>query len=279
MDYGDFQNRTPDRDDQSQPNGQMVQFLESLNRDGFYIFENVFDAQKVNSWKEKTIGILRQQEKQFGVDHLKSIGELGIARSLLEYDLSLSEVFLNPLAEEVLARTVGDTAILHLMNGIVLEPERGHSQRRLHRDFAKDFIPSKILSLNVFVLLDDFSKENGGTEFVPGTHRWDTVPSDSYVQDHIKVLSAPAGSLAVFDSMILHRAGENKTKSVRAALNMQFTRPFIKQQIDYPNFFKGSIDKESRLAQRMGFWSVAPRGVAEYRVSDPKLRTYRAGQG
>ena len=89
----------------------------------------------------------------------------------------------------------------------------------------------------------------------------------------------PAGSLIVFDSMLWHSGGYIFTASVRRAFNQQYTRPFIKQQLDYPALLKGKVDLESDLAQTLGMWSIPPKNVDEFRVSDPSKRTYRAGQG
>ena len=60
---------------------------------------------------------------------------------------------------------------------------------------------------------------------------------------------------------------------------MQWTKPFIKQQLDYPVMMNNIIDKESKLAQKLGMWTIPPKSVEQYRVTDPKLRTYRGGQG
>jgi ectoine hydroxylase-related dioxygenase (phytanoyl-CoA dioxygenase family) len=84
--------------------------------------------------------------------------------------------------------------------------------------------------------------------------------------------------VVVFDSLLIHCAGSNRSSSPRRGVNHQYTRPFIKQQMDYPALLRGSVDPESPLAQTLGFWSVPPRSVDEFRV-DPTLRTYRQGQG
>ena len=42
---------------------------------------------------------------------------------------------------------------------------------------------------------------------------------------------------------------------------------------------KDKISNESKLAQKLGMWTIPPKSVDEYRVTDPSLRTYRGGQG
>ena len=92
-------------------------------------------------------------------------------------------------------------------------------------------------------------------------------------------ITAPAGSIIFFDSLIWHKGGENRTSKTRKAINQQYTRPFIKQQLDYPKMLNNLVDLETKLAQKIGLWSVPPKGVESYRVKDPSLRSYRSGQG
>ena len=46
-------------------------------------------------------------------------------------------------------------------------------------------------------------------------------------------VECPAGSMVVFDSTLWHASGANTLGSDRLAINHQFTRSCIKQQIDY----------------------------------------------
>jgi ectoine hydroxylase-related dioxygenase (phytanoyl-CoA dioxygenase family) len=151
-------------------------------------------------------------------------------------------------------------------------------QARYHRDFAKDFVADKVLSLNAMIAVDPFNGETGGTWVVPGTHRSAEVPSMRYLDAHAVQVEAAAGSILFFDSLLIHKAGGNRSASLRRAINHQYTRPFIKQQLDYAGMFRGQVDPESRFAQVIGTWTMPPRDVAEYRV-DPDKRTYRGGQG
>lgn len=104
-------------------------------------------------------------------------------------------------------------------------------------------------------------------------------PVMSSLKKNAVQLVEKAGSVFIFDSLLWHRSGENRSDGVRRGINHQYTRPFIKQQLNYPELLKGQVDPDSKLAQVLGFWSVPPKSVEEYRASDPKLRTYRPGQG
>jgi ectoine hydroxylase-related dioxygenase (phytanoyl-CoA dioxygenase family) len=253
--------------------------FELLEREGYFVIERVLDEAFLREVRERMGRIWDAQLEEYGESLLERIGDYGVMRAMMDVDPFFLQLVRHPKIFPYVEATVGATSILHLQNGVVAHPDRPHNQGRYHRDFPKDFLPSKIISFNTFIAVDDFNEETGGTWVVPGTHRFESLPSDDYVQAHEKQLSMPAGSVLFFDSMLWHRGGVNYSSQIRRGMNHQFTRPFIKQQLDYPVIMKGKVDLESPVAQTLGMWAIPPKSVAEYRVSDPKLRTYRGGQG
>jgi ectoine hydroxylase-related dioxygenase (phytanoyl-CoA dioxygenase family) len=192
--------------------------------------------------------------------------------------MGFARLIRHPLTLELLVRTVGETAILHLINGILAFPGQTSNQTSLHRDFAKPFSSDKLLSINTLWILDAFTPETGATWVLPHTHQIAYTPSDAYIQQHAIQLSAPAGSLLVFDSRLYHRGGTNTSGAPRRSLNLQYTRPFIKQQINLAELLHDRVDPDSALAQTLGMWSVPPPSLRAFRVP-PAQHTYRAGQG
>lgn len=253
--------------------------LELLERNGFFILESVFSESELQKIRKKMDDIWEKQLTKYGTDFLQKIGDFGQIRAMMLEDSYFYELVIHPEILKYVDRTVGESAILHLQNGIVLHPQIKHNQARFHKDFPRDFLTSKILSINAFIAVDDFDPITGGTWLIPGSHKFVDMPSDKYIEKNKFQVRTKAGSVVFFDSMLWHSGGENTSNKVRRAINHQFTRPFIKQQLDYSALLKGKVDLESKLAQKLGFWSVPPKSVDEYRVSDPSLRTYRAGQG
>jgi ectoine hydroxylase-related dioxygenase (phytanoyl-CoA dioxygenase family) len=95
--------------------------------------------------------------------------------------------------------------------------------------------------LHVFVLLDDFTRRNGATVVVPGSHRQRepgyyfklTDPRESQSGIDYRVyerryfpsavqLEAPRGSIVLLDPMAIHTQGNNVTPKRRSLLNMTF---------------------------------------------------------
>ena len=253
--------------------------LEALRRDGYFIIDNVFDSGECETISKRMDVVWELQVSKYGEEFLRKIGDFGQIRAMMDTDPYFLDLIRRDSYFSYVKEVIGETAILHLQNGIVLHPGKKHNQARFHKDFPKDFVSSKPLSLNVLIAIDEFNPETGGTWIVPGTHREERMPSQHYLEQNAIQATVPRGGAIIFDSFLWHRGGDNLASVPRRAINQQYTRAFIKQQLNYPELLRGKVDVNSEVAQTLGLWSVSPRSVDEFRVSDPAFRTYRAGQG
>ena len=90
----------------------------------------------------------------------------------------------------------------------------------------------------------------------------------------------PGGSMIVFDSTLWHAAGVNCSGRDRLAINQQFTRSFIKPQIDYVRALgdEALLRRRPRTQQLLGWYTRVVTNLDEYyRPADERL--YRGGQG
>jgi len=252
--------------------------IENIGKNGYTIVEDVLSSDECKIISEKLDKINEEEKKEFGVERLEKLNEVGILRVLLSRDEYFASLILHPKVYPLISAIIGETAILHLQNVIIVNPEKKHGQSHFHRDFAKDFVSSKPLSLNALWMIDNFNDKTGATWFVPGTHKIEGWPSNNYLEKNAIQLSGKAGSVLVFDSMIIHRGGSNVSQLPRRAINHQFTRPFIKQQIDLPAYLGNKYDGSSKFGQVLGYWSIPPKSVEQFRCN-PEDRTYRNGQG
>jgi ectoine hydroxylase-related dioxygenase (phytanoyl-CoA dioxygenase family) len=82
------------------------------------------------------------------------------------------------------------------------------------------------------VMLDDFTKRNGGTHYVPRSHLRRDIPDRNGDYDYA-VLEGEAGTVVVMDSGLWHRAGPSSLDSRWAVFNL-FGPWFMKPYFDYP---------------------------------------------
>jgi len=81
--------------------------------------------------------------------------------------------------------------------------------------------------------LTDFTADNGGTRFVPGSHRFPQTPEspDAPLDVDVCALEMPAGSVMVFHGSLWHAGGANVTADDRRlGVNVQYCPGFVRQQ-------------------------------------------------
>jgi len=256
----------------------MAPHLDALSVRGYTILEAVISPQECDELAVSIDRAFEREVRDFGEARLRQLNEHGMVRMPFVHDERFLPLIDHPRVLDLVDAIVGPTAILHLQNAVITFPNDQHWQSRFHRDFAKDFVATRVLSLNAFWLIDPFDATTGATWVVPHTHRDPVMPTEEYLERYAVQIQAPRGSILFFDSMLIHRAGLNISAGRRRAINHQYTRPFIKQQMDVTRLMKGRVAQESRRAQLLGLWSVPPASLEEFRV-DPELRTYRSGQG
>ncbi|MCY3759174.1 MAG: phytanoyl-CoA dioxygenase family protein [Acidobacteria bacterium] len=99
-------------------------------------------------------------------------------------------------------------------------------------------LPDFPLTVQNAWMLDDFTAENGATRVVPRSHKLRKKPVWAPQQEHQEaVLTAPAGSVAVWLSNTWHRSGPNTTGRPRRALLGYYSRSWVKPFSDYRTCF------------------------------------------
>jgi ectoine hydroxylase-related dioxygenase (phytanoyl-CoA dioxygenase family) len=76
--------------------------------------------------------------------------------------------------------------------------------------------------MNVAWCIDDFTRANGATEVVVGSHRWNRMPTPEDADVEMVSAEAPAGSVIAFESRTWHRTGENTSRDKRRAAVFPF---------------------------------------------------------
>ncbi|MNR99783.1 Phytanoyl-CoA dioxygenase (PhyH) [compost metagenome] len=258
--------------------------LEGLAYQGFMVIEGVLDAALVAEARRRMYEVQARIVADVGHDRLERAGERGVLRLMMKYDPFFLTFLAVPEVLDIVDATVSQTAILHLQNGFILPPVApGASleifQTSFHRDFPR-LLNGYMASVNVFVALEDFTPENGATLVVPGTHQQEPAPSAAYNRLNAVPVVCPSGSLIVFDSTLIHAAGHNASGQDRLAMNMQFTRSYIKQQIDYVRALGDDmiLAQPPRTQQLLGYYTRVVTSLDEY-YRPQSERLYRGGQG
>jgi hypothetical protein len=186
---------------------------------------------------------------------------------------------LNPLHRWIDAYFAGRPYILHAFNPVGGAPRARTYVHRMHRD-ARTHVPGFRLKLNMLVMLDDFTPENGATQLLDGSHRLEEPPSEEYFDANHRCVTAAAGSIVLFNSYLWHRGGFNATNRPRVALTLAFSPPFVKPQLDYARMLGPT--HAARIApltrQILGYDAQTPQSLDEWYRPEP-ARLYKSNQG
>ena len=175
--------------------------------------------------------------------------------------------------------------LLTANQAIVISP--GETLQPWHTDDAFYTIPRPrpMVSLSTIVAVEAFTKDNGGTQVIPGSHLWDDKQvSGYYLQgdteadpefnqrytDQAITVEMAAGTCLVFAGTLLHRGGANTGAGTRRAFSNQYCQPWARPQ---ENFFLAIPPAEaaqmSRKVQSLLGYSIHPPFMGQVTASHP----------
>jgi hypothetical protein len=254
-------------------------FESEMSASGFSIFRQVVPETLLHGLRSdipRRLAICSEWQKKNGLD----AGMDGSAHHVVGGEDSLNAFLCSLFLDDYIKAYFGAEYILNsygaVDNATFTANTYKHGQR-FHRDvrtFSGDFR----LMLNMLVMVNDFTIENGATKLAPGTHRLADRPTDDYLEVNSIRAIGKAGDILLFDSNLWHSAAPNLTNSPRMALTLTFTRAFVKQQMDYPRMLGEDFPPNERVRQVLGYNSRVPCGYDEW-YQPPEKRMYKPGQG
>ena len=230
------------------------EILEILDRDAGVIIDNVLSSQQLNKIREELDPYLlntKEGQDDFTGFKTKRVGAL-MARSeecgVLALNTMINEVsrkFLEPNS---------DGYQLHFTSAIDIAPLE--SKQILHRDRGVwgGYIPRKIeTQLSTVWAITDFTKENGATQVVPGSHKWDKdrQPLDS----EICFAEMSKGSVLIYTGSVMHGGGTNNSKMNRLGVFLHYAPTWLRQEENQYLSCPPSIakDLDPKLRDLMGY--------------------------
>ena len=253
--------------------------LRALEIDGFRLFKDTVGAALLTRLRRDLATVY---EKRRAIQKRNGIagGMEGTCHHLLGERTAMDD-FVAALPLDAFIRAFfGGPYILNSFGGFINEAGQSDGYiGAVHRD-VRTYTPDFRQMLNMLVMLDDFTPENGATHLLPGSHRTEDKPTERAFFDAAKRAEGNAGDILLFDSRLWHAAGANRTDAPRRALTLTFSRPFFKQQLDYPQFLGDAYAETLTPAVRqiLGYDARVPATIEEF-YQPPDKRAYKSDQG
>jgi len=246
---------------------------------GWSLFENSLSAELVSALRADCLTWIDRCNQLQVASGINQQGDNTGHHTLGGNDSLDRFIDLNPLHPWVETYFGGRPYILHAFNPVGGAPQARTYVHKIHRD-ARTHIQGARLKLNMLVMLDDFTVENGATQLLEGSHRLEERPPEEYFDKNCRSLTAGRGSIVLFNSYLWHRGGFNATHAHRVALTLAFSLPFVKPQLDYARMLGAAYaERISPLTRQvLGYNALTPQTLGEW-YQPEQTRLYKSNQG
>jgi ectoine hydroxylase-related dioxygenase (phytanoyl-CoA dioxygenase family) len=266
---------------------------DALDRDGAAIIEGLLPLEvvtRVNEEVEAAVDAADPNEEyfnpimqQFHGPFTKQVaGMPGISRTFAV------DVMCHPLLLSICDRVLAPSCARYQLNlGHLLQRGPGSDEQWLHRDelvWSDVPQPHPELQLATVIAFVDFTRENGGTRVIPGSHRWpdrELPPAEQLFRpapepEQIAYAEMPAGSAVVYTGGTIHAGGSNVTDVPRRGAHMSYCLGWLRtEENNYLSTPPAVAARLPRRAQELLGYAVhdsIPRGggyLGMVRMQDP----------
>ncbi len=217
-----------------------------LDENGYLNLGQLLTAMDVRNVNARIASLMDSEGEKAGAElldspyirHPKEAGADRLADLVNKGDV-FDIFYTHPRVLAAIAHVLGRDIKLSSLNYRAAKP--GMGLQKLHVDWHEAVKPGEYKVCNSIWLLDDFTKENGATRIVPGTHLSGVLPQQLLQNPELPhsgelIIEAPAGSVFIFNSHAWHGGTTNRTPRYRRSIHSYFCRSDQPQQVDQSRY-------------------------------------------
>ena len=220
--------------------------LGHLAIDGWCVVEGVVPEDEVEGVRRSVLEAVERHRRPDPRAHL------GKVSGLINHDQALAPYLVEPRLQGLVQSLLGPQMRVSYTTGMITYP--GHRRGSWHADWPFNQhnaghvpapYPDAVMHLTSIWMLSEFTRENGATLVVPGSHRSANNPSGGNGVDERaaypteRQVCGPAGSVLLMDSRLWHSISAHRGTAPRVAvvvrwapwwLNLESLRPGSEQR-------------------------------------------------
>ena len=218
-----------------------------LDEQGYAIIPDVLSESETAQYRALLLR-LAERDRADGSGRVHTQGKGQHVRWLVNKGEAYEKLVAHPKVVPYFEHLLGEDYTLSTLTSNAIYP--GAEDNAFHVDNALSQMPEPLPAFPMFVnslwLLDDFTPENGGTRFVPGSHRFLKKPPSKgdplslRHPDEVR-LCARKGSVFLFNGAMWHATGANRTEEARVCLICFCCRSFLKPMFDFVHHLKPEV--------------------------------------
>jgi hypothetical protein len=228
--------------------------LRHLQIDGWYVIEGVIPTDEVGTVREsveRSTTVHSNPEAPEGIGHVPGF---------IRYDQSLAPYLADRDVLGVVEEMLGHHVRISFTTATINYP--GNQRGKWHADWPFNQnnaghipapYPDATMHLTTLWMLSPFTRENGGTLIVPGSHRARNNPTGDNGVNADKPYptemqaTGPAGSVLVIDSRMWHATAPNRSNEPRTSVVVRYAPWWLNLDVIMP----GSVER-ARLVDETG---------------------------
>jgi ectoine hydroxylase-related dioxygenase (phytanoyl-CoA dioxygenase family) len=204
-----------------------------LDEHGYVVLETCLGDDVLSGLRRRILELFAEEGERGGHEFRTEEHAHRLANLVDKGEVFRRAVVLPPVLECV-RLVLGPEIKLSSLNARSADPHADAGQP-LHVDMAAIPDEKGYWVCNTVWMLDDFTRENGATRMIPGSHKWGTRPQD-VLDDPMAphpdevLLTGKAGSIAVMNAHMWHGGTANRTAAPRLAMHAFYCRRDKPQQ-------------------------------------------------
>jgi len=241
-----------------------MNYLEQIKKDGYCVLPQVLSQNQVNNFLTKIKELYKETKDKICQDTPYLNTNQPNVYNLQNKDINFIKLlFDNKEIEHILIKHLNDKWYKQIPQdqpNYILRSfgaRSSNSALPLHIDSFIPYQGEEVIAMQMVIVLEDMSIENGCTVVIPGSHQIGKYADNTKFNDATPLL-LKAGDIAIWDSRIWHGTTNNKTEDTRWTIIATFTRWWIKQHFDITKALPEEI--KNQLSQKeksiLGFASV-----------------------
>ncbi len=216
--------------------------LNRIRRDGWCVVEGVIPRDEVDAIRDR----VSHSTEVYGRERAAEQG-IGHVPGFIRYDQSLAPYLADARLMALLEVLLGSFIKVSFTTATINRP--GNLRGKWHADWPFNQInaahvpapyPDAVMHVTTLWMLSPFTRENGGTLIVPGSHRCPENPTGSVDVDPLAPYptemnaTGPAGSVLVLDSRIWHATAPNHSKEERVSVVVRYAPWWLNTRVLMP---------------------------------------------
>ena len=225
----------------------------TLDEDGYLRLENLMTSEEVAAFVRRLDELAEVEGEDAGKEVHQEEGTIRLS-NLIDKDPIFEKCVTSPRLLAAIRHVLGDQFKLSSLNSRAALA--GYGRQGLHADWGGVVAPGNYFVCNSIWLLSNFTRENGATRVVPGSHRCGQTATDvmsDTIADHPDQvqLIGEAGTVVVFNSHLWHGGMRNETDAPRRAMHSYFCRRDQRQQLDQRKWLRQETINRLTLESRV----------------------------